>query len=76
MKNVYKTRDLAESAALLSSGASLIEMVKEGETCWFLFSNATVCKSLANRYYFGELLVNALSYHEAMNRLKNMIFRR
>lgn len=74
MKNVYKTKDLAEAAALLVSGKQLVEVEREANVCWFVFLNPGACRSAANQYYFGELFVNARTYREAINRLKNMIF--
>lgn len=75
INNVYKTRDLAEAAALLSSDGILLEVERQDGVCWFVFDQSSICASLANKFYFGELLVNARTFHESMNRLKNMIFR-
>ncbi len=75
MKKVYKTRDLAEAAALLSSDGILLKVERQGGVCWFVFDQQEICGSLANKFYFGELLVSARTYHEAIARLKNMIFR-
>lgn len=76
MKNVYKTRDLAEAAALLVTGEQLMEVEREVNVCWFVFRDKGGCRNAANQYYFGDLLVNARAYREAINRLKNMIFGR
>jgi len=76
MKNVYKTRDLAEAAALLVTGEQLMDVEREVNVCWFVFQDQGGCRNAVNQYYFGELLVNARAYREAINRLKNMIFGR
>lgn len=72
--NIYKTRDLAESAALLINNQQLIKLERQGKICWFYFSDLAQCTELSNQFFFGELLVNAREYHQAITRLKNRIF--
>jgi hypothetical protein len=74
MKNQYKTKDLAEAAALIVEGQQLTCIERDGRICWFIFENKEFCESLSNRFFFGGLLVNAREYYETMNRLKNRIF--
>lgn len=70
----YKTRDLAESAALIVNGQKLTQVEKEGKVCWFIFEDEDKCKQISNQFFFGKLLVNAREYYEATARLKNRIF--
>lgn len=72
--DVYKTRDLAEAAALLVSQQRLIQIQRVGKICWFLFTDKEKCSQISNEYFFGSLLVNAREYQQAMARLKNRIF--
>ena len=72
----YKTKDLAEAAALMVIGQSLKDIEREAGVCWFVFSGGQQSQDISNKYYFGELLVNARDYQEAMKRLKNLIFTR
>ena len=75
MKNeYYKTRDLAESAALLINNQQLIELERQGKICWFYFADLDQCTVLSQKFFFGELMVNAREYHQAITRLKNRIF--
>lgn len=74
MENIYKTKDLAEAGALIIKKLQLIEIEREGKICWFIFDNKQECEKLSNQFFFGEFLVNALEYHETLNRLKNRIF--
>lgn len=74
MENIYKTKDLAEAGALIIKKLQLIEIEREGKICWFIFGNKQECEKLSNKFFFGEFLVNALEYHETLNRLKNRIF--
>lgn len=70
----YKTKDLAESAALIIKNIRLIRIDREGRICWFVFDNKEECEKLSNQFFFGELQVNAREYYEALGRLKNRIF--
>ena len=72
--NIYKTRDLAESAALLIKNQRLIHFERIGKICWFYFEDKTKCAAISNEYFFGSLLVDAREYHQAITRLKNRIF--
>lgn len=70
----YKTKDLAEASMLIVKRQKLITVEREGRICWFVFSNKNECEQLSNDYYFGEILVSARDFHEAMSRLKGRIF--
>jgi len=74
MNNVYKTRQLAESAALVMQKQRLIKFERIGKVCWFYFDNAEKCQQISNDYFFGELNVNARDFYETITRLKNRIF--
>lgn len=71
---IYRTRDLAESAALIVQQQRLIQVEREGKVCWFIFEDKNKCGEISNQFFFGELLVNAKKYHEATQTLKNRIF--
>lgn len=71
---IYRTRDLAESAALIVQHKRLIQVEREGRICWFLFENKETCEQISNQFFFAELLVNAREYYEALQTLKNRIF--
>lgn len=74
MNQEFKTRDLAEATALITTGNSLIEIERNGKICFFVFENKEKCNEISNKYFFGELNVNARNFYEAMTRLKNRIF--
>lgn len=71
---IYKTKDLAEASMLVVKKQKMTTIEREGRICWFIFSNRADCEKLANEYYYGEIQVNARSFHEAMSRLKGRIF--
>jgi hypothetical protein len=72
--STYSTKDIAETAALIVQGQELVRIEKEGNTCWFIFNNSDHCRKISNQFFFGDLLVNAREYYEAMKRLKNRVF--
>lgn len=72
----YKTKDLAEAGALIVKKQRLVEIERDGKTCWFIFGNKQECEKLSKQFFFGELIVNAREYYEVLNRLKNRIFSR
>lgn len=74
MNQEYKTKDLAEATALITTGNSLIGIERDGKICFFIFENKEKCIEISNKYFFGELTVNARNFYEAMVRLKNRIF--
>ncbi len=70
----YKTKDLAEAGALIVKKQSLLNIERNGKVCWFIFADGESCQKMSNNFFFGEFLVNARDYYEALNRLKNRIF--
>jgi hypothetical protein len=74
LDNTYRTRDLAEAAALLVEGMELLKMNREGAICWFIFRDKEKCVELSDKYFFGNLLVPAREFHDTVGKLKNRIF--
>jgi hypothetical protein len=74
MNQEYKTKDLAEASALITTGNNLLRIEREDRICFFIFQDRVNCEKVSNRYFFGNLSVNARTFYEAMVRLKNRIF--
>lgn len=74
MNDSYATRDLAEASLLLTKKQKLIRLDRQGKIVYFIFSGKERCEELSNQFWFGDCLVNAKSYYEAMATLKNRIF--
>jgi len=72
--NDYSTKDLAEAALLLVKKQKLLRLERQGKVCFFVFANKEACENLSSQFWFGECLVNAKTYYEAMLTLKNRIF--
>lgn len=70
----YQTKDLYEAAALVASNEKLSSASRISGVCYFKFQDAGTCKQKVERYHFGELLINAREYQQALSRLKKMIF--
>ena len=73
MKEKYRTKDLAESAVLIVKGQKLFCTEWEGFICWFIFEDLETCINLSDKYFYGELLLNARDLVETMKRLKNRV---
>lgn len=72
--STYETKDLGESAALLTKNITLEHVRRDQSVCWFIFSDTEQRKNITKSYYFGKLLVNARDYNDSLSRLKNLIF--
>lgn len=70
----YKTKDLAEAACLITVKKQLVQVDRNGSICWFIFEDRKTCEALSREFFFGEVLVNARDFYEALNRLKHKIF--
>jgi len=70
----YKTKDIGECSALVTSGQKIINIQRDGKLCWFVFEHTNKCEEISREYFFGNLQGNLRQYNEAMNVLKNRIF--
>lgn len=71
---IYSTHDLSEGSLLLTKNQKLIRLERVGGTVFFIFADKNRCKELSDQFWFGECLVDAKSYFEAIQTLKNRIF--
>jgi len=72
----YKTKDLGEAAALLSNSVRLLRLEKDGNIFWFVFDEKTKSERLSDKYWSGDLMVNAKGYDNALRTLKDRLFAR
>lgn len=72
--NLYKTKDLAEASFLLAKGKQLLILEREEKTCWFVFRGTEECEQLVNSFWFGNSTIQAKSFYDAIQILKNKIF--
>lgn len=70
----YRVKDLGEAAALLCKSAKLLRLEQEEGFSWFIFQSKDICQIISNNYWFGELLINAKSYQDALRTLKDRLF--
>ncbi|MFZ2205946.1 MAG: hypothetical protein WA061_03170 [Microgenomates group bacterium] len=70
----YKSRDLGECGALVTSGQKVINIQRDGKIVWFVFEHTEECENVSREYFFGSLKGDLHKYNEAMNTLKNCIY--
>lgn len=70
----YRVKDLGEAAALLCKSVKLLRLEQERGFSWFIFQSKDFCQKISNNYWFGELLINAKSYQDALRTLKDRLF--
>jgi len=73
---MYKTKDIYEASALLAYNLKLVRLEPEHNFYWFIFENNDVSRKTADRYWRGDLLVNAEQYADAIRTLKDRLFAR
>jgi len=72
----YRTKDLGEAAALMSSSIRLLRLEKAGNIFWFIFDEKIKSERLSDEYWSGDLEVKAKSYDNALRTLKDRLFAR
>jgi len=72
--DTYRTKELSESAVLLTLGQKIVDVEKIDRICWFIFADSKKCREIANQFWYGQCLVDAKSYYDSIVRLKNRIF--
>lgn len=70
----YRTKDIYEASALLASDVLIIELERESSFYWFVFENATACRTISNAYWANTLMLKAKDYADAVRSLKDRIF--
>ena len=70
----FKTRDLYEAAALLTSGEEIIDVEVENNICRFVFGNYDICHKKIISYTNNQLAVLAKDYTQAIKMLKGKIY--
>jgi len=72
----YLARDLGLCSALsITPGIKLLRLDKDPSGFyWFVFSNISLCESVAQRYWFDSLVIdNAKAYNDARKSLMDKL---
>lgn len=69
----YFTKDLGEAAALVAEGVRLLHLEKDSSFCWFVFERKN-SEIVSNKYWSGNLLVDAKKYNDSLRTLKDRLF--
>lgn len=73
--SVYRVKDIGEAAAQLCNSSKLLGLEKDTDFFWFVFSNENnACDEISNKYWFGDLLINAKTFHESLRKLRDVLF--
>lgn len=70
----YATRDLGEAATLFCKQAKILRFQKQEDYFLFVFSDKDLCEKVVSNYLFGECLVNAKTFYDALRNLKDRLF--
>ena len=75
-KNAFRTKDLAEAAALDASGLSPINLEPgpDGRSVLFVFAEPAQAQELSRRFWSGQLHISARTYSDSLRRLKDRLF--
>lgn len=71
----FHTRDLSEAAAVLASNIKLLRL-EEGQGFYFFVFEDKNTQTLCDRFWAGELTVDAKKYSDALRTLKDRLFAR
>lgn len=69
----FLTKDLNEASALLVSGVKLLRLERGQGFYWFVFDSEKA-KEISNKFWAGELLVDAQRYGDSLRKLKDRLF--
>jgi len=73
--NPFSSYDIGMCAGLVSIGYSLLQLDKsKGSKTLFLFENSNEIIESAQKYWRGELQVDALAYFNALKNIKNQLY--
>ena len=73
---MHKTKDIYEASALLAYNLKLVKLELEHNFYWFVFENNDVSRKTADKYWRGDLSVNAKQYADSIRTLKDISFAR
>jgi len=73
MKNTYQTKDMY-IASYLSLFEKLVNVIKNNDVFWFVFSNQEKCQRRVLKYWNGEATVTVRDYVSAIKNIKSRIF--
>jgi hypothetical protein len=75
MDNEYCTKDLGVAAMLIATGHTMRAMTWKDKIAFFSFDDPETCNRLQHLFLFGQVMVPAKAYYEAIKALKIEIIR-
>ena len=74
-KKEFYTKDLNEAGALLASSIRLLRLESGGGFYYFVFEDNQT-QEICNKFWSGELMIDAKKYSDALRSLKDRLFAR
>ncbi len=73
----HRTKELAEASAIIAAGGRLAGLEKRSHRSFvFLLAPESLCRQLSQKFHAGELPVDALKMTEAIEHLKDVLFKK
>jgi len=73
MSDTYETKNLMFCAVCLSEGVPLLDTLVDGDYLTFVLGDYERCSKLEQKWWAGNLVVNATDYSAAIKRLKSLV---
>ena len=70
----YQTKDIGLATALLTAGQPIKTILWKDAIAYFLFANLAACDDLQQRYYLGQLPLDARSYYDTLRGIKRRLY--
>jgi hypothetical protein len=70
----YTTKDLGEAAALMADNQPIRAIHWKDAVAHFVFSDRPTCEALSQRYYLGQLPLDARTLFDTMRGLKRRLY--
>jgi hypothetical protein len=70
----YSTKDLGEVAALITAGHRVKALHWKNAVAYFVFADRPTCEDLQQRYYLGQLPLDARTLFDTLRGLKRRLY--
>jgi hypothetical protein len=70
----FTTKDIGLCAALAATGQPIKTILWKDNIAYFLFPDRVTCDELQQRYYLGQLSVDARTYYDTLRGIKRRLY--
>ena len=71
---LYLTKDLGESAALLTGGCAIRDIQWKNSEAYFVFGERKACQQMSQKYFFGGLELPVRFFYENLRLIKRKLY--